>query len=132
MGRGLSDLQKTILRLALRNRNVGDGGGPTWGVDVLHSEVLVEHFGWHGETRNQWGNRIQGGNIFDRLAIGPKAYASARAALSRAVARLEQRGLAVAVHGVTRWAGATLTDAGVALAEQLSANKVATGYLINR
>jgi len=42
MGRGLSELQKCILRLALRNIEA-EGRHDGHGTDVLHSEVLVEH-----------------------------------------------------------------------------------------
>lgn len=49
MGRGLSELQKTILRIALRNRLVeGDEG-----INVLRAEVLHEHYEFPYRT-NCW------------------------------------------------------------------------------
>ena len=107
MGRGLSDLQKTILGLALENHDNHDGVDGAKGVDVIYSEILVKHFGWKGNTRDRYGKRIYSFTVFDRAAIGAKAYASAEAAVSRAVLRLQQRGLAVAIHGIVRWAGQT-------------------------
>ena len=124
MGRGLSELQKCILRLALKNVEV-EGRHTGHGTDVLHSEILAEFFGWRGNTRDQEGKRIYSQSIFEREEIGAKQYASVQAALSRAITRLEQRGLVTATHGVARWAGANLTDAGMQLAKELSVNKSA-------
>ena len=55
MGRGLSELQRTILGLAYRNRvnqseRVAAGDrrytGGVWSVDLYYAEVLREHYGW--------------------------------------------------------------------------------------
>ena len=78
MGRGLSDLQKTILGLALENHDNHDGVDGAKGVDVIYSEILVKHFGWKGNTRDRYGKRIYSFTVFDRAAIGAKAYAMPR------------------------------------------------------
>jgi hypothetical protein len=54
-----------------------------------------------------------GSNHFDREEIGRSRYDTAHASLSRAVRRLEARGLATRYTGAgSRWSGLRLTDAG--------------------
>src|SRR4051812_1056164 len=85
MGRGLSDLQKTILIVALRNRD-GEGRHPEgWhyegrvrggGADVTCAEILAEHFGWPmprwmHQVRDGGPYRVLGGQKFSLAGIGP-------------------------------------------------------------
>ena len=97
MGRGLSDLQKDILRLALRYQN-----------SVLTFMVLREHWHWplHKEAAHYEGH------WFDPSLISEKPYNTARASLSRAFRRLETRGLVVRqTHGIC------LTAKGIKIAQ---------------
>jgi len=110
MGRGLSELQKCILRLALRNiehEEQREWRNKHGGVNVVYSEILNDYFGRHGNVR------------------------SAQAAICRAVLRLEQRGLVVSVRGLCKWAGADLTPAGLQQARELSVNEVPNWNLVN-
>jgi hypothetical protein len=128
MGRGLSDLQGTILVLAYRKRQarmeriatleadsfeyrVLNEGVPS--VDLYYPEVLREHFGF--EVRSHWWaperERPTYGQNFSMQGIGERRYRSAQSSLSRAVARLEARGL---VERCRRdLAGLNLTERGV-------------------
>jgi hypothetical protein len=113
MGRGLSPLQRWILRKAA-----------THGV-VYYPEILVEYFGWEprqslhrfGEGSFSWwtDERLQkpsyhsdhpiweghqvgdmvgdGAHYFDRQIIGYERYRTTLASLSRSVRRLQKRGL---------------------------------------
>jgi hypothetical protein len=122
MGRGLSDLQGTILRLALANRP--DGGRPgaaTSGADVVTAEVLAALWGLEFKR-----SRGLGSQHHSKAAVGVRRYNAAHAAVSRAFARLEQRGLVAIVSGTySRWSGVNLTAAGVAEAERLSVKTAA-------
>ena len=118
MGRGLSDLQTMILHLALANREAE--GRDTSLCDVLYSEVLTVYWGWKPERplRNADGKQ-SGGQLFSVGKVGPRAYNTAHAALTRAVDRLAVRGLVVAVSGTyTLVSGVNLTGKGVQVARQ--------------
>ena len=116
----MSELQKTILRLAHENRARGEGARVfadyQEGTDVTYPQVLAGYFGWEG-TR-------AGGGVyrFSKKEIGEKPYRSAMASLSRAFARLEARELIVRTHSMMAagWTGADLTDEGRAVARRLS------------
>jgi hypothetical protein len=134
MGRGLSELQVTILALAYRNYQarmermatleagsieyrVLTEGVPS--VDLYHPEVLREHFGF--EVQSDWwtpelGERPTGGQNFSMQRIGERRYRSAQSSLSRAVVRLEARGLVERRSGHP--AGLNLTERGVEEAER--------------
>jgi hypothetical protein len=95
MGRGLSDLQKTILRLALaehdawEGREYGDrtrGGTPR--SHVARWQVLAEHYGFRGHERFMTCRPA-----FDPETIGRAKYKSAVTAVGRAIKRLVERGL---------------------------------------
>jgi hypothetical protein len=129
MGRGLSELQGAILALAYGNRRarverlatlevgsfehrVLNEGVPS--VDLYYPEVLREHFGF--EVRSHWwsperGERPTSGQHFPMQRIGERRYRSARSSLSRAVVRLEARGLIERRRGYP--AGLDLTERGV-------------------
>lgn len=103
MGRGLSDLQKTILRLALKEG------------EVTQAMILHAHYGW--EPKEDCLNvsteerLLRGyGQIF---STSIENYQAATVAASRAVTRLRQRGL---VEGGWK---VTLTEAGSKAAESI-------------
>lgn len=135
MGRGLSELQRTILRLAVDNRGrhreavlgLRESLGAavsveTCGADVYYAEVLAYYWGWEGTVPWRENRRRR----FSKAQIGPMAYSSALASLSRAMLRLQKRGLVVGKQGRgSRWSGADLTDAGAELAAALLLQEVA-------
>ncbi len=125
MGRGISDLQKSVLRIAYRNRvrefclpECEPGVKPP--CEALRTEVLIEHFGfpqiWKGSPR--W--RADGwrwpwhGQWIRKSAVGHRRYVSAHASLSRSSLRLVRRGLI----NEDPW-GYNLTDEGVRLCAEM-------------
>ena len=123
MGRGLSELQKTILRLAL-DGHTRTGNQST---HVRYAEVLVEHFKfpikrkWWNGTKDMsdldYVRKNPASQKFDSQEIGPNRYNSAKVSVSRAFARLGERGLLRLVEGMfSSWSGANLTDDGLAIA----------------
>jgi hypothetical protein len=93
MGRGLSELQWCILKLAEEKK------------PATYQDILVDYFGWkilpvgRGVRMKKcpWAVRADGyKNVrdwFDEEAIGRKPYVAALASISRACSRLKQRGL---------------------------------------
>jgi hypothetical protein len=68
--------------------------------------------------RDRNGKRDIHGKKFEMADIGRERYNAAQAAVSRAMARLEQRGLVTRVcGGYSHWAGINLTPAGVAVVQ---------------
>lgn len=136
MGRGLSPLQRAILRLARTNleaegREVGQSG---W-ADVLHREIMVAFYGWPApEVRDGDGLRARTGAELRHMGSGVTfhpapaergRYKASTVALTKATGRLEERGLVVCRTGVSsRWSGVSLTDAGLALAEEPDAQEL--------
>ncbi len=153
MGRGLSDLQSTILRLALKNRVQTDRNQAELrelrkqlkaersnaarrkeligkirpldneisrrrrktNTDLSRHEVLVDHWGWRPAKEGFANER------FSKAQLGDKPYNAVLASLSRAVARLEKRGLVVRQHATIYGPpGIDLTDRG--LEEALKTN----------
>lgn len=122
MGRGLSDLQRAILVVALRFRP-RRLESEHWVVDAFTFELLEEGFGWKSLPDSKFGGRH-----FDKGKIGVEAYEAAHAALSRAIRRLEERGLVKRIGRDSRPAsvrglaisGVILTPKGVKEAESLS------------
>jgi hypothetical protein len=84
---------------------------------ALEGELATD--GWDmGSLRRRDGSRILTGKMFDVEEIGRERYDAAQAAVSRAIVRLEQRGLVERIFGAySHWAGVNLTDAGVELAQ---------------
>ncbi len=127
MARGLSDLQKLILRLALDNRRQQELlPQEHYSADVRYAEVLVVYFGFpvtgiyitSKGTDLERANSSAGCQKFSKEKIGKERYAAEQAALSRAFSRLQQRGLVTWVCGaIARWSGGKLTEAGRAAAE---------------
>jgi hypothetical protein len=104
----LSDLQRTILRTALSeygHENPND----------VRSAALAAYYGWtrphypHLKGWQQWGR-------FDRRAIGRNRYNAGQVALSKALGRLEDRGL---VERRPTQGGVWLTAEGVEVARYL-------------
>ena len=136
MGRGLSPLQQTILRIAFRQHDQhlqhaadNDRNPDEFGCDVLYRDVLIEHYGFRRKAPRLYvpSDRI------DRAAIGRVAYNRATAALSRAFSRLESRGLVCVMCGTgSRWSGANLTDEGLKIAGELSVKTRETFPNVNR
>lgn len=129
MGKGLSPLQKTVLRVALKNRDAGDGAQGTRGCDALYREILAEHFGWPIPERSS--KRTYGAKHFTKAAIGESRYRSNLASLSRAMLRLSERGLTECIRGLY-WAGCNLTPEGEKTARALMVNKVETFHQVNQ
>jgi hypothetical protein len=125
MGRGLSDLQRGILRLALaRHEQYADredrSGGPPRPADVYAHDVLHHLYGWPASRTG----RLYYGRVhhFSSAEIGRTRYGSDRTAVARALARAAQRGLLEHAPSYTGAAGWNLTPAGLAYARGLSAN----------
>lgn len=113
----LSKLQKTILALAAEAREQRHGNG----VDVYYSQILAEAFGFPHKC-DRYPHvpcRWVGGQHFSRTEIGERRYDAAAASVSRAVRRLEQRGLVTVYVGRScRWSGVALTDEAVKTEEK--------------
>lgn len=108
MGRGLSDLQKCILRLALKE-----------GKDLHKAVILHAYYGWEPKPGYWHGDPLPPekvlrgyGQIFTSTEI--ENYESAQAAVSRAVTRLRARGLLE-----EDWREITLSEAGKEVAKSI-------------
>ncbi len=106
MGKGLSELQKKILKMAYKNRGPGSG-------DVTNREVLIEVYGFRPLYSPQ--EKRNGAIIFDRQAIGINLYRSASVSVAKAFNRLAGRGLGQREYGY----GIILTNEGFRVAETL-------------
>lgn len=132
MGRGLSDLQRSILVLALRNRTERLERAPrdanyargVWSIDLYDAEVLHHLYGWPLSNRGLgWRPRKEEqrptfGQSFSMAEVGERRYRSAMSSLSRAVKRLEARGLVE--RRCAYLTGLDLTETGVKETEKLS------------
>jgi hypothetical protein len=94
MGKGLSELQKSILKMAFRDRGEGSGF-------VKNGGVLIEVYGFpfHSPSVNTTSGSPQ---IFRRQEIGISRYRSGSVSVVKAFNRLVNRGLAVRKqnHGI--------------------------------
>ena len=177
MGRGLSDLQSTILRLAFKNRiqrdrsraelvklcgqlkrerraamndirayhssanaakreernellrkihHLKQGKSMQRRTDLLRREVLVAHWGWRPAKPEGWMNQR-----FSKAQLGERHYNTVLSSLSRALARLERRGLVVmqstTIYGPV---GIDLTDRGLEEALKNCACEPKTGVAL--
>lgn len=118
----LSRLQRWILYAAFENRSDAQE------VDLYRHEILAGYFDfpmrWY-DSEPLHSN--PGSHRFDREQIGRERYDAAQASISRAVRRLEARGLVERYVGaVSRWAGLRLTDAGFEAAPCLDQQTVRT------
>jgi hypothetical protein len=128
MGRGLSPLQRTMLELALRNHDAeGRPFDTDMGADAYYEEVYAAAYGWTPRPVWSYSERawVPPGPELRRIErrFDPAAgqgRGAVMVAVSRAARRLDQRGLAHAVHGAGGWAGISLTPEGYEVAKQLS------------
>jgi hypothetical protein len=132
MGRGLSELQQTILQLALERRDhmaaIGRLNHELRGGDVYSQDVLVRHYGWpitYGRIDNGSRALYQGqAHHFAPTVIGPERYASDRTAVARALRRLQNRGLLCRERDYpSQRYRLRLTPAGIDAARLLSVHK---------
>jgi len=108
--RGLSELQKTILQIAYKNRKGRPGGR----IDTCPREILVKFYGFASTTNIDKAKPSP--LIFNREAIGIKRYQAASVSVAKALNRLASRGLAKRHYNH----GIKLTDAGAKLARELA------------
>jgi hypothetical protein len=115
MGRGLSELQKKILVASLESR----GNTPGKQIDAYYRELITVCFGWE-----QTGYILVNDEL-NSTFVGPKQfkkrdhpnYNAVKVSLTRAVKRLETRGLLTCYHGRSaNWAGVKLTQSGEEIA----------------
>lgn len=100
MGRGLSDLQKTILITALKRPSISIRRGQEVGADIKHRDI---HTAYYGQA---------------------KRTAATRVAISRAMVRLSDRGLITLMEAMhSNWAGGNFTAKGKSMAKKLTVNK---------
>ena len=112
MPRGLSDLQKRILKLAYEKRLLGQKTGPC---DVCTTQVLLEIYDWP-LIENCFSVAAHN---FDRKEVGRREYDQAMVVVSRAMSRLQARGLVTRFKSRRAWTGISLTPVGVEVSEQL-------------
>ncbi len=111
---------------------------PQDGADLYTHEILIAAFGFGDYRKATYGSpqplryhdgeRCAGGIWFDRQKIGAARYNAAVVSVSRALERLETRGLVESCYGASSyggypWRGIDLTREGLELATELSANK---------
>lgn len=124
MGHGLSELQKTILKMAYHNRTFEERTSEDGGADLYHYEVLIAYWKLPGIIyRDTSGKRSSVGWQHLNPATSTHAqFNTTRAALSRAARRLEDRRFVVCISSAqARWAGVNLTPNGIAMAKRLPA-----------
>ena len=102
MPRGLSTIQKRILRIAAGNDDSL----------AYYAEVCHEHWGWVPVDPDAELHQ-PGTKKFNRAQIGHEEYNRTMATLSQSVRRLEARALGVRLAGTTsRWSAFEINDAG--------------------
>jgi hypothetical protein len=109
MGKGLSELQRSILKMGYRSRNRGCECGYVENRDVL---IEVYKFPKHAPGPNHVSGTPQ---IFNRREIGINRYRSASVSVVKAFNRLVKRGLAIREHNH----GIVLTEEGFRVAKTL-------------
>ena len=106
MGRGLSDLQRSILQIGARNLAEEGARERGSGSDVYLPEIIAEVYAL-GDRRQ--ARRALGRQVFPNTPEVRRA----RAAVCRALDRLKRRGLIRRTYGAWgSWRGANLTEAG--------------------
>lgn len=123
MGRGLSDLQRSILMLAAQNRfgRARQREGAIERLDLTPAEVYVTVFGWDYDVRerrrSQAERASERGKHFISREIGVNQYNCVRASVCRAFERLRKRGYVERWAGAwSKWSGIVLTDEGLKIA----------------
>jgi hypothetical protein len=110
MGRGLSELQKSILIIAYLNRDTGIGR-------VTNREILIKAYNFHAHEPGPC-HTSGSPQIFDRKEIGLSRYKSASVSVVKAFNRLAVRGLARRKHNY----GIILTEKGGEVGKELLLN----------
>ena len=118
MGRGLSQVQRRILTTALELR---ERARPC---DVYYPELLSVLADWGplpSRPPELTDRHVYSRANFSRAAIGAQTYNRIYASFSRALRRLEQRGLAERRTSglIGTWSGICLTERGAAEARRL-------------
>jgi hypothetical protein len=86
MGRGLSELQKTMLELAKESLT------QNWDGYVYFANVFIKVYGWPAPGRRGIGI-FEGYGRFSKKEIGVKRYMAAKIAVRKSAQRLVKRGL---------------------------------------
>lgn len=86
MGRGLSELQKTMLELARESLT------QNWDGYVFFNDVFVKFYGWPDPGKRGKG-MLESCGKFPKKKIGQKRYMAAKIAVRKSVQRLVKRGL---------------------------------------
>ncbi len=98
MGRGLSELQRWILREArARGR-------------LYYADICEGYFGWNRKPRGTLSENYNR-QMFSRQAIGEKEYDRVMATISRSCLRLERRELVRCLRGLN-WAAVEIAKGG--------------------
>ena len=108
MEKGLSRLQKSILKLAFRNRN----GTYRYGF-INNRDVLIRIYGFRPVFGAE--NTRNGSLIFNRWSIGLKRYMAASVATVKAFNRIADRKLAIRKHNF----GVILNKNGATIAKNM-------------
>jgi len=112
--RGISVLQRAIIRIAYQHRQRVGGSNQA---DLFFYQFVVEYF-WKS-TRAEEDKPDPDRQHFKRKRVGRRRYQLKMHSLSRAVTRLEDRGLVWRVKRKgCQWAGLNLTAEGVEVAER--------------
>jgi len=109
--RGISVLQRAIIRIAYQHRQRAESNQ----ADLFFYQFVVEYFFKATRAEDKPDPDRQ---HFTRKKVGRRRYQRTMTSLSRAVTRLEERGLVrrVKVKGC-QWTGLSLTSKGLAMAE---------------
>lgn len=130
MGRGLSTLQKDILRLAAAKHAEHEperkqGKLPRGAADLIMAEILAELYHWPMIER-RWPSKQairHGGQNFSRRDISPQAYNVAHVVVTKSLERLAKRGLIELCVGANAlWLGLRITEAGMGLTAKTTPN----------
>lgn len=105
----LSRLQKTILKMAYKNRVKY----PNAKSDVSPREILVEYYGV--PTFTDVSHFRRGAVVFLRRSVGINRHQAASVAVTKSFNRLAARGLAERIYGY----GIKLTEEGIRIAKKL-------------
>jgi hypothetical protein len=119
----LSKLQKRILAIAFKNKQrEGRAFNSDSGADVFYAEIMSEVFHFRPQKPCPLTLRkLTPSPIFSPTEIGRSRYSSAQVAISRAVLRLQIRGLVESKRFKhSNWAGCNLTPAGLEIARALT------------
>ena len=123
MGRGLSDLQRSILIAAFKAPDNRRGQRM-----LYYKDICTQYFGWLPGYAI-WNNldgwkwkydpryaELLGSHCFATQIMGKKEYQRVMVTISKSVCRLEKRGLVECYQGtLSHWSGVIITEAGKSL-----------------